>query len=132
MQIDPKPSPPPLDHQEPSQNQFGLRGMFLLMTALCLIFAAISWAGIRQPIHLVGALAIVVFCLIVIGVIEAVRNLTYGSAITPFRPLDEPFGDTASKLFPKALPTENPFRDEALPDPTDQTGPTDPPKPTDI
>lgn len=61
---------------EPSRNQFGLSGIFLLMTAVCLILAAISWAGIRQPTHLFGALAIVVFCVCLIGLIEIARSMT--------------------------------------------------------
>ena len=91
---------------EPARNQFGLRGMFLLMTAICLILGAISWAGINQPRELLGALALVIFCAVTIGVIEFFQRLLARPVAVRRSPLEK----LAQSPF-----AESPFRDETLP-----------------
>jgi hypothetical protein len=138
----PNQKPPPHSERpahaahEPAHNQFGLRGMFLLMTACCLIFAAISWTGIRQPWHLVGVLAIVVFCGLLIGLIELTRcwgiagvSRARRSANRSFNgapvagPMPAPFAGES----PFAL--ENPFREDPLPPPAAGVGNPQPSEP---
>jgi hypothetical protein len=58
---------------KPAGNQFSLRGMFILLTALSAIFALLALA-IRQPVHWLGLLAVLAFCLVVIGVLELLRR----------------------------------------------------------
>jgi len=58
----------------PSGNQFTLRGIFILITAVSVILGLLALA-IREPYQWLGALGILAFCLIVIGVLELVRKL---------------------------------------------------------
>lgn len=64
-----KPSMPPDLIRRPKGNQFTLRGMFLLVTALCVIFALLG-ALVKSPAHWLGMAVVPLFCLLVIGVIE--------------------------------------------------------------
>jgi hypothetical protein len=101
--LPPKDPIPPAPH-EPARNQFGLRDMFLLMTVVCIIVAAASLAGLNRPEHLTGALAIVLFCALVIGIIEGFRILTKP------RPLNSP-----SRLGPIAVGGEKQIAENELP-----------------
>jgi len=58
----------------PSGNQFSLRGIFILITAVSVILGLLALA-IREPYQWLGTLGIIAFCLMVIGVIELVRKL---------------------------------------------------------
>jgi hypothetical protein len=57
----------------PAGNQFSLRGLLVLITALSVIFALLALA-IRQPLHWLGTLFVIGFCLLVIGILEGVRR----------------------------------------------------------
>ena len=59
--------------RDPSPGQFGLRGLLIVTTAVCVIVAAASWAGLRQPVHLLGVGVIVLFCVMPIYLIELIR-----------------------------------------------------------
>jgi hypothetical protein len=66
--------PPSLPAEpRPAGNQFSLRGLFFLITALSLILALLALV-IRQPLHWLGALGVVVFCLAVVGALEGLRR----------------------------------------------------------
>ena len=58
----------------PSGNQFTLRGIFILITAVSVILGLLALA-IHEPYQWLGTLGIIAFCLIVIGVLELVRKL---------------------------------------------------------
>ena len=58
----------------PAGNQFSLRGMFVLLTAVSVILALLALA-IRQPLHWLGTLGVIAFCLVVIGLLELGRKL---------------------------------------------------------
>ena len=58
----------------PAGNQFSLRGLLVLITALSVIFALLALA-IREPLHWLGTLFVIGFCLIVIAIMEGVRRL---------------------------------------------------------
>lgn len=57
----------------PAGNQFSLRGLLVLITALSVIFALLALA-IRQPLHWLGTLFVIGFCLLAIGVLEGLRK----------------------------------------------------------
>lgn len=59
---------------KPAGNQFSLRGMFVLLTAVSAILALLAFA-IREPLHWLGTLAVIAFCLAAIGVLELLRKL---------------------------------------------------------
>ena len=59
---------------KPAGNQFSLRGMFVLLTAVSAILALLAFA-IREPLHWLGTLAVITFCLAAIGVLELLRKL---------------------------------------------------------
>ena len=58
----------------PSGNQFTLRGIFILITAVSVILGLLALA-IHEPYQWLGTLGIIAFCLMVIGVLELVRKL---------------------------------------------------------
>jgi hypothetical protein len=58
----------------PSGNQFTLRGIFILITAVSVILGLLALA-IREPYQWLGTISIVVFCLMVIGLLELCRKL---------------------------------------------------------
>jgi hypothetical protein len=58
----------------PSGNQFTLRGIFILITAVSAILGLLALA-IREPLHWLGTLGIIAFCVVVIGLIELGRKL---------------------------------------------------------
>lgn len=65
------PTPP---ESKPAGNQFSLRGLFILLTAVSAIFALLTLA-LRQPLHWLGMLGIIAFCLAAIGILELCRKL---------------------------------------------------------
>jgi hypothetical protein len=66
--------PPALPAESrPAGNQFSLRGLFILITALSLILALLALV-IRQPLHWLGALGVVGFCLAVVAALEGLRR----------------------------------------------------------
>ena len=58
----------------PSGNQFTLRGIFILITAVSVILGLLALA-IQEPYQWLGTLGIIAFCLLVIGLIELGRKL---------------------------------------------------------
>ena len=94
----------------PSGNQFSLRGIFILITAVSVILGLLALA-IRDPYQWLGTLGIVAFCLIVIGVIELARKLY------PPKPRRPKYRTTALRTLPanplqtlKVGEDESPFR----------------------
>src|SRR5204862_7879160 len=59
---------PPTDHR-PAGSQFSLRGMFALLTATSVMFAILALV-IRSPVHWLGALAVPVICVGIMGAVE--------------------------------------------------------------
>ena len=59
---------------QPAGNQFTLRGLFLFITATCVILAILALV-LKQPMDWLGALLVPVICLMVIGIIELGRLL---------------------------------------------------------
>ena len=60
--------------EHPAGSQFSLRGMFVLITAMSVIFAILALV-IRTPLHWLGALLVPVICFCIIGVMELGRRL---------------------------------------------------------
>jgi len=58
----------------PSGNQFTLRGIFILITAVSVILGLLALA-IREPYQWLGTLGIIAFCLAMIGLLELGRKL---------------------------------------------------------
>ncbi|MDX1947230.1 MAG: hypothetical protein SFU86_17650 [Pirellulaceae bacterium] len=79
--------------QRPAGNQFSLRGLFILMTAISAILALLSLV-LREPLHWLGMLGIIAFCLAMVGVLEAGRKL--------FPP--RPYVPTPAWGYPVAVP----------------------------
>ena len=124
--------PVPSEDQRPAANQFTLRGMFIVTTAVCVIMALLTLA-IRQPMHWLGMLAVIAFCLVVIGLLELGRlffppkpRLPYHLPPVPPNPLqtayftdgESPFGSPPSigqspfaPASPSAKPEEEPKDD---------------------
>gem|GEM_PF-6817067 len=93
--------------------------MLITMTAVCLILAAISWAGIREAVHLVGAVLIVLFCAATIVVIELCRQRWPDRSLSTRYLVNSPLNSFRVKplspfLTESPFRSENPFRDEAL------------------
>ena len=65
---------PALPESKPAGNQFSLRGMFVLLTAVSAMFALLALV-IREPTHWLGLLGVIAFCLAAIGVLELSRKL---------------------------------------------------------
>jgi hypothetical protein len=59
---------------QPAGNQFTLRGMFIFMTATCVILAILALV-LKEPMDWLGAMLVPVICLVVIGVMELCRLL---------------------------------------------------------
>jgi hypothetical protein len=129
-----EPSPP---DAKPAGNQFSLRGMFVLLTAVSAIMALLTLA-IRQPLHWLGTLAVIAFCLAVIGILELIRKLFppkprfiyYLPPPTP-RPLIHPlqtldYSDNYSPFAPPA-PGESPFAAPPSEAPSESPPPSPPP-----
>ncbi len=57
----------------PAGNQFSLRGLFVLITVVSPILALLALA-IRQPVHWLGTLCVIAFCLLVIACLEGIRQ----------------------------------------------------------
>jgi len=123
-------SSPPADRR-PAGNQFSLRGLFILMTAVSLILALLALA-IRQTHHWLGALCVLVFCLLVIGALEGLRRLfppkprlIYYLPPPPPNPLpalnlsdgNSPFGSPPGAGESPFAPRPSPVSDEMPPDP---------------
>ena len=123
--------PPP--DTRPAGNQFSLRGMFVLLTAVSAILALLTLA-IRQPLHWLGMLGVIAFCLAVIGVLELGRKLfppkprfiyylpPPARPANPLQTLD--FTDNYSPFAPPA-PGESPFSP-----PRSTGGPSESPSPS--
>jgi len=103
---------------KPAGNQFSLRGMFVLLTAVSAIFALLALA-LRQPLHWLGLLGVITFCLVVIAILELCRKLfppkprfIYYPPPTP-RPANPlqtlDFTDGYSPFAPGAHSGESPF-----------------------
>jgi hypothetical protein len=66
--------PPTLPAESrPAGNQFSLRGLFILITAVSLVLALLALV-IRQPLHWLGALGVAGFCLAMIAALEGLRR----------------------------------------------------------
>jgi hypothetical protein len=66
--------PPPTADPRPGGSQFSLRGMFVLMTAMSIIFAVLALV-LKTPRHWLGALALPFICVSIIATIEFFRAL---------------------------------------------------------
>jgi hypothetical protein len=71
------------EDQRPAANQYSLRGMFLFMTATCVILALLALV-IVSPVHWLGVLIVPLCCFVIIAAIEL------ASRMSPPR-LNEPF-----------------------------------------
>lgn len=114
-------SVPATSGQQPAGNQFSLRGLFVLITAMSVIFALLALA-IRQPYQWLGALGVLAFCLLLVGAIEWFRVLfpPRPRHIYYFPPPASPdaldttyFGDGDSPFAPRGNPGESPFAPES-------------------
>jgi hypothetical protein len=63
----------PAAAHRPAGSQFSLRGLFVLLTAVSVMFAILALV-IRSPLHWLGALGVPVICIGVIAVMELVRR----------------------------------------------------------
>lgn len=63
----------PAAAQRPAGSQFSLRGLFMLLTAVSVMFAILALV-IRSPLHWLGALGVPVICIGIIAVMELVRR----------------------------------------------------------
>lgn len=84
----------PVDHR-PAGNQFTLRGLFIVMTTICVILALLA-IFVKTPLQWLGLLAIPVTCLLLILLVELGRWLR--------PPLPRYFG-----ILPRIGQGENPF-----------------------
>jgi hypothetical protein len=106
----------------PSGNQFSLRGIFILITAVSVILGLLALA-IQEPYQWLGTLGIITFCLAVIGLVELGRKLfppqpRFPKYLPPLpaNPLQTMhFGDGESPFSQEPAAGESPFR----PPPTD-------------
>ena len=64
---------PPSTEQRPASSQFSLRGLFLLLTAMSVMFAVLALV-LRSPLHWLGALLVPVICFGIIGAMELGRR----------------------------------------------------------
>jgi len=116
-----EPTPATTD-QQPAGNQFSLRGLFVLITTMSVIFALLALA-IRQPYQWLGALGVLAFCLLLVGVMEWFRVLfppkprhVYYFPPEPSNPLDTAyFTDADSPFAPRGNGGESPFAPPARP-----------------
>jgi hypothetical protein len=115
---------PTSSDSKPAGNQFSLRGMFILLTAVSAIMALLAMA-IREPLHWLGTLAVISFCLAAIGVLELLGKLfppkprfiyfyppPTPRPLNPLQTLD--FTDNYSPFAPP-LPGESPFASPQAP-----------------
>ena len=109
------------EEQRPAANQFSLRGMFLFMTATCVILALLAWR-IKSPVHWLGVLIIPLICLGIIASMEffriisapppqnLFRDVRIGDGDNPFAPFqsagDIPFGPANAAEKSEAPPSE--------------------------
>jgi hypothetical protein len=124
--------PPPPD-SNPAGNQFSLRGMFVLLTAVSAIFALLALV-IREPTHWLGLLGVIAFCLAAIGILELGRKLfppkprfiyylpETPRPANPMQTLDftdgySPFAPPAGGESPFALPLTQPPSESPAPSP---------------
>jgi hypothetical protein len=71
------------EDQRPAANQYSLRGMFLFMTATCVILALLALV-IKSPVDWLGALIIPLCCFVIIAAIELVRRMSPPRLNEPF------------------------------------------------
>jgi hypothetical protein len=95
--------------------------MFVLLTAVSAIFALLALA-LRQPLHWLGLLGVIAFCLVVIAILELGRKLfppkprfiyylpTAPRPANPLQTLD--FTDGYSPFAPGAHSGESPLADQ--------------------
>ena len=110
----------------PAGNQFSLRGQLVLITALSVIFALLALA-IRQPLHWLGMLFVIGFCLLVIGIMEGVRKAFPPKPRATYYPVYPPlpanplqtmdFGEGQSPFGSPPDAGQNPFASRRLPPP---------------
>ena len=74
----------PEDDHRPGGSQFSLRGMFVLITAMSVIFAVLALV-LKTPRHWLGALALPFICVSIIATMEFFR------AIFPPQPRFPPY-----------------------------------------
>jgi hypothetical protein len=126
----------PTPDSKPAGNQFSLRGMFILLTAVSAILALLTLA-LRQPLHWLGLLGVIAICLIVIGLLELGRKLfppkprfiyyppTAPRPANPLQTLD--FTDGYSPFAPPAPSGESPFAPPPIEAPSESPAPSAPP-----
>ncbi len=104
------------DHR-PAANQYSLRGMFLFMTATCVILAALALL-IKSPTHWLGVLVVPLCCLIIIAAIELASKTSPSRPNEPFSYPPAPknalqtayFSDAENPFAPPATAQESPLR----------------------
>lgn len=64
--------PTRIEDYRPSGSQFTLRGMFIFMTAACVILAILALV-MKETAHWLGALVVPLLCFVTIAVIELAR-----------------------------------------------------------
>lgn len=122
---------------KPAGNQFSLRGMFVLLTAVSAMFALLALV-IREPTHWLGLLGVIAFCLAAIGLLELGRKLfppkprfIYYLPPPPSRPANPlqtlDFTDGYSPFAPPAAGGESPFAVPTTAAPSESQLPSPPP-----
>jgi hypothetical protein len=136
---------PALPESKPAGNQFSLRGMFILLTAVSGMFALLALV-IREPTHWLGLLGVIAFCLAAIGLLELGRKLFPPKPrFIYYLPTAQPADGIAARrpanplqtldftdgYSPFAPPTrgESPFAERPTESPCESPSPSPPPAP---
>jgi hypothetical protein len=126
---------PASPESRPAGNQFSLRGMFILLTAVSAIMALLTLV-IREPQHWLGLVGVIAFCFVVIGILEGLRKLfppqprfiyylpENPRPANPLQTLD--LTDGYSPFAPPPAGGESPFATTTEP-PSGSPGPSPPP-----
>ncbi len=93
------------EDQRPAANQYSLRGMFLFMTATCVILALLALI-IKSPVHWLGVLIVPLCCFIIIAAIELAGRMSPQRPNEPFSYPPAPKNALQTAYFSDA---ENPF-----------------------
>lgn len=70
----PQRQPTRIEDYRPAGNQFTLRGLFIFMTASCVMLAILALV-MKEASHWLGALLVPLICFVIIGAIELGRRL---------------------------------------------------------
>lgn len=130
--------PTRIEDYRPSGNQFTLRGLFIFMTASCVMLAILALV-MKEASHWLGALLVPLICVVIIGIMELGRlmfppkpSFQYYLPPVPQNPLQTAyFGDGDSPFAPR----RNYFSDDygsSPPSPQPVPSATNAPAPPDV